>query len=154
MDTLDKNNHKRPIAKFIILTIVGIGLYASYHWKEFNFAAMFGDWAISKDELGMLRESKQGFLFNRVLRFIWNELMGLIAIMVLFRQKKYIDFSIVVFLFGLLVLLPTYLLFNEYFPQSPITAMLHRITFNPVLILLLIPAFYYQTKVEALRTDR
>ena len=154
MATLDKNNHKKPIAKFIILALLGIGLYASYHWKDFNFASMIGDWAVMKDENGMLRVSKQGFLFNRILRFIWNEVMGLLVITTLFSQKKYINFSIVVFLFGLFILLPTYLLCNDYFPQSPLTALLHRTTFNPIIILLLIPAFYYQTKVEALHTDR
>lgn len=138
----------------MILAILGIGLYASYHWKDFNFASMIGDWAIVKDKNGIMRESKQGYLFNRALRFAWNEVMGLLAIATLFRQKKYINFSIVYFLVGLFVLLPAYLVFNEYIPQSPVTALFHRLTFNPVIILLLIPAFFYQTKVEAIRADR
>lgn len=151
---MDKDNLKKSIAKFIILALLGIGLYASYHWKDYNFASMMGDWAVLKDENGMLHASKQGYLFNRVLRFVWNELIGLLAIAILFRQKKYIDFSIVVFFIGLFFLLPAYLLCNEYIPQSQLTTLLHRTTFNPVIMLLLIPAFYYQTKVEAHRTDR
>jgi len=86
------------------------------------------------------------FVVNKVFRYLCNDLFAMALIYGLFYEKKYLRFAFAVLLFGLVVLLPLYLFI--FLQQPPgFTSMLthlHRIVFNPVLMMLLIPAFFYQ----------
>lgn len=140
---MGKNRWQKDYSKLVGLILIAAVLYLSYHFKEFNFAgSIFGNaWLNYFGDT-----SKMTFVFNRLVRFIINELLGVMTIQLLFNNKQFTTVALVLFSFGLFILLPLYFWLDSVSSQSPITVMLHRMTFNPVLILLLIPAFYYQKR--------
>jgi exosortase F-associated protein len=89
------------------------------------------------------------YSINKAVRFILNDAMALVMIYSIFVEKKYVVIGFIVQLFGLLILLPVYLiLHNFYYAETKVwLSFLHRLTLNPVLLMLLIPAFYYQKRI-------
>lgn len=91
------------------------------------------------------------YTVNKIFRYLLNDLFGISIIYGLFGEKKYVRFAFYVLLFGLFILLPIYLTIFFLQPEG-FTSMLghlHRIVLNPVLMMLLIPAFYYQKKMAS-----
>lgn len=86
------------------------------------------------------------FLINRSIRFLLNDAFMIGLIYALFFEKKYVMFSIMVQLVGVVIFLIPYFILKIYFPSynGPLISFLHRLILNPTLMLLLIPAFYYQ----------
>ncbi len=86
------------------------------------------------------------FILNKALRYLCNDLFSIALIFAIFGERKYVRFAVWVMLFGLLVLLPIYLLLYLSQPEgfSSMLSHLHRVVMNPVLMLLLIPAFFAQ----------
>jgi exosortase F-associated protein len=95
-----------------------------------------------------LQEATSRFIVNRSLRFIVNDLLMILLIYGLFHDQKYILFAIWVQVFGLFVVLIPYFVIKVYFPayNGPLISFLHRLVLNPLLMALLIPAFFYQKK--------
>lgn len=89
------------------------------------------------------------FVINKVFRYIFNDLFAICIIYGFFKEKKYMSFSFFVMIFGMVILLPTYIVFFLHRPEgfSSMISHLHRIVMNPVLMMLLIPAFFYQKKI-------
>ncbi len=92
------------------------------------------------------------FIVNRSIRFLLNDMFAIGLIYALFEEKKYVIFSLWVQIFGLLFLLLPYFVLKLYFPtyNGPLISFLHRLILNPTLILLLIPAFYFQRRISLL----
>lgn len=92
----------------------------------------------------------QRFAVGKFLRFIINDTGSLLIIFGLFRRKDFMQFGFRLFLVELLILLPAYLLMVIYAFESMrfFLQHLHRLVVNPVLMMLLIPAFYYQMHRE------
>jgi exosortase F-associated protein len=90
------------------------------------------------------------FVFNRTVRFVVNDLLVLLLIYALFREKKYILFALLVQAAGLIFVLLPYFFIKYHFPHynGPLVSFLHRLVFNPLLMLLLIPAFYLQQSAK------
>lgn len=88
------------------------------------------------------------FSINKTIRFIINDVMTIVIIYAIFYERKYVIFAVYVQLFGLLVLLPAYLIAKWYYPtyNGPLINYLHRLTLNPVLLMLLIPSFILQKR--------
>ena len=86
------------------------------------------------------------FIFNRSLRFVLNDALAILLIYALFYERKYAWFAFMVQLFGLFFILIPYFILKFNLPgyNGPLISFLHRLVLNPTLILLLIPAFYYQ----------
>ena len=89
------------------------------------------------------------FIFNRTLRFLINDLSVILLIYVIFESRGLVKIAFFVQLFGLFVVLPLYFYFKLTLEgtseiSSPLLSFIHRIIVNPILMLLLIPAFYYQ----------
>jgi exosortase F-associated protein len=111
------------------------GLLTVFVLQKFNVAGYFGiDFPIYK------------FLFNRTIRFLLNDLFMIGLIYALFKERKYVVFALWVQLAGVVFLLLPYYILKLYFPSynGPLISYLHRLILNPTLLLLLIPAFYYQ----------
>jgi exosortase F-associated protein len=92
------------------------------------------------------------FIFNRTLRYIVNDLCVILLIFVLFQNRTLTQVAFALQIFGLLVILPIYFYFKLSLEgpseiSSPLLSFIHRIVVNPILMLLLIPAFYYQQKL-------
>lgn len=90
------------------------------------------------------------FIVNRSIRFVVNDLLAIALIYALFAERKYVLFAIGVQVFGLVFVLIPYFIIKFNYPgyNGPLVSFLHRLVLNPTLILLLIPAFYYQRKMQ------
>ena len=93
------------------------------------------------------------FIFNRTLRFLINDLSVILLIYAIFESRGLVKIAFLVQLFGLIVVLPFYFYFKLMLEgpseiSSPLLSFVHRIIVNPILMLLLIPAFYYQRHIH------
>ena len=106
-------------------------------------------WGLDQD-LGIVVRQPAEFVLVKVMRYLINDMGAMAIIYGLFGAGRYLKFSVWVMLFGGLVLLPLYLVLKIYEGpgMSAILQQLHRLTVNPVLMLVLIPAFYYQQLLE------
>lgn len=86
------------------------------------------------------------FLINRMIRFLLNDAFMIGLIYALFTEKKYVIFALWVQLVGVVLFLIPYFILKIYYPgyNGPMISYLHRLILNPTLLLLLIPAYYYQ----------
>lgn len=93
------------------------------------------------------------FIFNRSIRFLCNDGLTVLLIYVLFREMKYVWFAVYVQLFGLLFVLLPYFIIKVYYPlyNGPMINFVHRLVLNPLILMLLIPAFFYQKQLERKR---
>jgi exosortase F-associated protein len=123
------------VRRFLFAGIGIGGLILVYLFQRTNVA----------EGIGMDSYTDQ-FIFNRSLRFILNDLFAIVLIYGLFLERKFVIFAIYVQLFGLLFILIPYFLLRFNWPESngPMISFLHRLVLNPILLLLLIPSFYYQ----------
>jgi exosortase F-associated protein len=99
------------------------------------------------------------FIFNRTLRFLINDLSVILLIYVIFEIRGLVKIAFLVQLFGLFVVLPFYFYFKLMLEgpseiSSPLLSFVHRIIVNPILMLLLIPAFYFQSTVKNKRINK
>jgi exosortase F-associated protein len=91
------------------------------------------------------------FSTHKLIRYLLNDGFAVLLIYALFPEKKYVRFAMLVILFGLVFLLPLFLILYVFFAESSFSYLnhLHRVVMNPVLMMLLIPAFYYQKRIGA-----
>lgn len=103
------------------------------------------EWSTS---LGLSLEHTSRFMFNRTIRFLLNDAFAIGLIYALFAEKKYVIFSLYVQFAGVVLFLIPYFILKLYFPHynGPLISFLHRLVLNPTLLMLLIPAFYYQRR--------
>ena len=113
------------------------GLVLVFLFQRQNVAGMLGS-----------QSNFWSFIINRSIRFIINDALAILLIHALFYERKYVVFSIWVQVFGMLFILFPYFILKFNFPtyNGPLISFLHRLVLNPTLLLLLIPAFYYQKK--------
>ncbi len=115
------------------------GLVAVFLFQRIDVASFF---------LGVEGLAINRFLVNRTIRFLLNDAFAIGLIYSLFVERKYVIFSIYVQLAGVVLFLIPYFILKIYFPayNGPLISFLHRLILNPTLLMLLIPAFYYQRK--------
>lgn len=89
------------------------------------------------------------FLAGRVARFIVNDMLMILLIYGIFQRRDYVIFAFYVQLAGILLILTPYLII-KYFTtyNGPLVSFLHRLVINPLLMILLIPAFFYQESIK------
>ncbi|MBS3994101.1 MAG: exosortase F system-associated protein [Bacteroidetes bacterium] len=87
---------------------------------------------------------------NVFLRYFLNSIISLAIMYLIFLKKDIVVFSAFIYLFGFLFFAMLYyvLLVNYINEQYLILFYVRRILIQPMLILLLIPAFYYFKKTE------
>jgi exosortase F-associated protein len=125
----------------ILLSVVClIGLLLVFVFQQYNLAGT----------LFRVDQPLQVFLINRSFRFLLNDFFAIGVIYSLFPIRKYLFFAVAVQIAGLLTLLLPYFIIKIYLPayNGPMINFFHRIILNPVLMILLIPAFYYQRRIE------
>ncbi len=90
------------------------------------------------------------FALGRIIRFLLNDFFTIALIYALFPRKKYVYFAILTQVFGMIFILLPYLLLKYHLPgyNGPLISFLHRLILNPLLLMLLIPAFLYQQQKE------
>jgi len=99
--------------------------------------------------LGVGEPAIYRFLINRTIRFLLNDAFAIGLIYALFEERKYVIFAVYVQVAGIVLFLLPYFILKIYFPayNGPMISFLHRLVLNPTLLMLLIPAFYYQKYV-------
>jgi exosortase F-associated protein len=130
---MNENIKVRWLAGLLAVT----GLVIIFLFQRINVAGIFG-----------VMDTRWSFIINRSIRFILNDTLAVILIFSLFYERKYVVFAVYVQLLGMLLILFPYFILKFNYPHynGPLISFLHRLILNPTLILLLIPAFYYQKK--------
>lgn len=119
-------------------------------WGVFSVAGLIAVFLFQRVDVaawvGFGETKLSHFLFNRTLRFLLNDALTIGLIYALFEERKYVIFAVYVQLTGLVFFLLPYFVLKLYFPSynGPLISFLHRLVLNPTLLMLLIPAFYYQ----------
>jgi exosortase F-associated protein len=125
--------------KFRILwgAVAVTGLLMVFLFQRIDMATVMG----AKDTMWR-------FIVNRSIRFVLNDGLAILLIYALFQERKYVLFAVWVQLIGLLFILIPYFIIKFNFPgyNGPLISFIHRLVLNPTLLLLLIPAFYYQRR--------
>lgn len=96
--------------------------------------------------LGFFDAGVHRFLFNRTIRFLLNDGLTIALIYAVFAERRFVLFALIVQVIGMILFLFPYYILKLYYPSynGPLISFLHRLILNPTLLLLLIPAFYYQ----------
>ena len=129
-----------------------MGLFLVYFFQDYLdfFSVLFELSAPEKLNYGVayIDTDSMPLMVNKAGRYILNDLFSISLIYGIFAEKKYARFAFLVMLFGLFVLLPIYLFLYLTQPEgfSSMISHLHRVVMNPVLMMLLIPAFYFQQR--------
>ena len=132
-----------PAKRLILAIIAIITLVALYLLQRFNYAAVFFPDTTPDFQ----------FIFNRTFRYFFNDLAVILLLWALFQSKKLLKIAFILQLFGLVVILPVYFYFKLSLEgpselSSPLLSFIHRIVVNPILMLLLIPGWYYQQRLK------
>ena len=130
----------------ILLAIIGVtALILLYLLQGTNYSAFL------LDPLTTPRNTQ--FIINRIARYILNDLSVIVLLWALFQNRNLIKVAFGIQIFGLFIVLPLYFYFKLSLEgpseiSSPLLSFIHRIVVNPILLLLLIPAFYYQKRMS------
>src|SRR5688572_8342843 len=125
--------------RLLIGIVCAFGLVFVFLFQRWDVASLFD-----------IRTPINRFLFNRTVRFLLNDAFAVGLIYSLFRKSKYVVFSLYVQVVGVIFFLVPYFVLKIYYPtyNGPLISFLHRLMLNPTLLLLLIPAFYYQRSLK------
>ena len=90
------------------------------------------------------------FIVVKTFRFLVNDFFAIGLIWSFFPGRGYLITALFVQLFGLIFFLIPYFILKVGFGfgDGPLISFLHRLILNPTLLLMLIPAFLFQTKVR------
>lgn len=135
-----ENIDRLMVSRIFVGVICVFGLASVFLFQRIDIAEFLGVETIPINK----------FLINRTIRFLLNDAFAIGLIYSLFRERKYIIFSLYVQLAGMVLVLFPYFVLKIYWPRynGPLISFLHRLVLNPTLLMLLIPAFYYQKKVK------
>lgn len=87
-------------------------------------------------------------IVSHIFRYGLNTIISLLILWVLFKKQQFIKVSGYLYLLLLLILLPVYVMLLHTFSESYLLIIFYirRFLIQPLLIFILIPAFYYQLK--------
>jgi len=136
-------NHVLVVSALIIVLLV-------YVFQKISYVGLINNFLPAGFEIN---HPNIVFIVNRAVRLIINDGACMLLIWGLFKETKYLKAAFLVFTIELLIILPIYFLIklNLEGPSelsSPLLSQIHRIIVNPLLMVILIIAFYYQ-KVTA-----
>lgn len=94
-------------------------------------------------------------ILSIISRYVINAIISILIIGLIFWSRKYMLFTSYVFAGFFLVLLPIYIYFveTEFSLGENMGFYIRRFLIQPILLLILIPAFYYQQFVGANRRE-
>lgn len=129
--------NQRTRLRIVVGVFSVVGLVLVFLFQRQDVAILLG-----------VEENFWRFIINRSIRFIINDVLAILLIYSLFYERKYVLFAVWVQLLGMVFVLVPYFIIKFNFPgyNGPLISFLHRLVLNPTLLLLLIPAFYYQKK--------
>lgn len=85
-------------------------------------------------------------LLFMTVRYVLNSLISLVIIWVIFKKNRYLRFSIFFYIIAFILLIATFNYFlNQNFESGYLLPFyIRRFIIQPIFLLLLLPAFYYQ----------
>lgn len=127
--------------RFSMIGIAIIALLLVYLFQELNYVQGFN------------LSPNATFVANRSIRLIINDTLCMALIAALFQKRSYLKLAGIIFLIELLLILPIYLLIKLSMEgpseiSSPLLSPIHRMIVNPLLMIILIAAFYYQRYIS------
>lgn len=136
--------------KYVLVVSALIILLLVYVFQKISYAGVINNFLPAGFKIN---HPNAVFVVNRVFRLIINDGACMVLIWGLFKETKYLKAAFLIFSIELLIILPIYFLIklNLEGPSelsSPLLSQIHRIIVNPLLMVILIIAFYYQ-KVTA-----
>ncbi|WP_370687371.1 exosortase F system-associated membrane protein [Fulvivirga maritima] len=132
-----KNLNFRP-SQYIVLVLASTGLLLVYLFQK-NLDQIIGAY---------IEDHYWSFVLTKSIRFILNDLLMIAIIYALFLKRKYVVFAFYVQLVGVIFILSPYLIIKSQTSYNgPLVSYLHRLVVNPLLMLLLIPAIFYQENI-------
>ena len=136
-------NKKRILyTTLAILALISIYLFQRVDYAKYFFSIFTSETPSPNTQ----------FIVNRTFRYLFNDLAVILLLWALFQNKPLIKIAFALQLIGLFIILPIYLYFKLTLEgpselSSPLLSFIHRIVVNPILMLLLIPAYYYQQRI-------
>jgi exosortase F-associated protein len=93
------------------------------------------------------------FSINRFLRLLLNDLFMIVLLAAWFNDRSVLKLAFFIQLIDLFILLPIYLVIKltvegDEEISSPLLSQFHRLIVNPTLMILLIPAIYFQRQLK------
>ncbi|MDP5199238.1 exosortase F system-associated protein [Flavobacterium sp. DG2-3] len=127
-----------------IVVVIGLALIRTFENKLFYdpflvyFKADFH--SIPYPEVDTLK-----LFWGLFLRYFLNSVLSLLLIYALFQNRDIFKFSLFVYAFFLVVLLTSFFIILQFFPDAGwLLFYVRRFIIQPILVLLFIPGFYYQ----------
>lgn len=151
-DTKDSKNNfvsQWPLWKYLVYSVVKLKILYStiaitalitlYLFQHFNYAEL----------ISLSFPPNTQFIINRTIRFFFNDLAVILLIYAIFNNKELLKIAFGIQLFEMLIILPLYFYFKLSLEgaseiSSPLLSFVHRVVVNPIIMLLLIPAFWFQ----------
>ena len=132
-----KTNHHSRIINAFLIAFATLGIVLTFLFQDFLFLNHF--------EIS----DQTRFALRKILRVVLNDLFMLIFIIVWFNDRKVTRLALMIQLIDGLVLLPLYLMLKLHLEgtseiSSPLLSQFHRLIINPTLMILLVPAIYFQ----------
>ncbi|MEZ4972138.1 MAG: exosortase F system-associated protein [Cyclobacteriaceae bacterium] len=122
----------------IVIGILAVcGLFAVFVFQRLDVATTM----LGFEQTGILR-----FIINRAVRFIVNDGLTILLIYALFGERKYVLVAFYIEIISLVFILIPYFVIKINYPHynGPWINFIHRLVLNPLILMLLIPTFYYQ----------
>ena len=135
------------ILKIGVLLVLGIGLLAVRMFEDALFYDPLLEFFRSNySERDLPAMDTMKLIIHIGFRFLLNTMGSLLILYVLFQKKSMVIFSAGLYVLFFIVLLLLFLLFLNISEQGSYMALfyLRRFLIQPVLLLLLVPAFYFQ----------
>jgi len=132
--------------RYALMMIAVVILLLVYVFQQISYAGILN--TILPESLS-INHTYIVFIVNRTIRLILNDGACMLLIWSLFGEMKYLTAAFGVFLIELVIILPIYFVVKLNLEgaseiSSPLLSQIHRIIVNPLLMVILIIAFYYQ----------
>ena len=130
-----------------IAVLIGFLVLVRQYEQQFFYDPMM---AFFNKEYGAGEEIPLQWLLNLVLRFLINSIVSLGILYLFFQKLSVVKFSALLFFLLFAVLFPAFvILVREVTSDNYLSVFyVRRFLIHPVLLLLLIPAFFYQKMKE------
>lgn len=126
----------------ILYSIIAVTtLITLYIFQRFNYSALLASDLLPNTQ----------FIVNRTFRFFFNDLAVILLIYAIFNSKALLKIAFSIQLTEMLLILPLYFYLKLSLEgaseiSSPLLSFIHRVVVNPIIMLLLIPAYWFQSK--------
>jgi len=142
-----KNNYKK-ITTILLIGSVFIVLIAVRFYENLFYDPLQAYFKSDYLQASMPEIQTGKLFFHLFLRYMINATLSLLILWIAFRKKSFIKFSLYFYIIAFFLLIITFwLVLLTHFENSYLFGFyVRRFLIQPIFILLLLPAFYYQLK--------